>query len=85
MAVVQILNSKSSKSDRVMTLVRLIVHWSMECSFHIKAVHLPGVNNEICDSISRMQWETFRRLAPEADSQPTPIPEGFWAYLLFRD
>jgi len=57
MAVVQILNSKS---DRVMSLVRLIVQSSMECSFHIKAVHLPRVNNKICDSISRMQRETFR-------------------------
>ena len=47
----------------------------------MKAVHSPGVNNNICDSISRMQWETFRRLAPEADSQPTPIPEKFWTYL----
>jgi len=81
MAVVQILNSKSSKSDRVMSLVRLIVQWSMECSFHVKAVHVPGVNNKICDSISRMQWETFRRLAPAADSQPTPIPVRFWTYL----
>ena len=80
MAVVQILNSKS---DRVMSPVRLIVQWSMECSFHVKAVHLSGVNDKICDSISRMQWETFRRLAPEAEPQPTPIPEGFWTYLLF--
>jgi len=85
MAVVQILNSKSSKSDRVTTLVRFIVQWSMECSFHIKAVHLSGVNNEICDSISRMQWETFRRLAPEADSQPTPIPDSREVFDVFRD
>jgi len=32
MAVVLILNSKSSKSDRVMSLDILIVQWSMECS-----------------------------------------------------
>jgi hypothetical protein len=81
MAVVQILNSKSSKSERVMSLVRQIVMWSMQFSFHIKAVHVPGVNNKLVDSISRMQWETFRQLAPDADTQPTPIPQAFWTYL----
>ena len=52
MAVVHILNSKS---DRVMSPVRLLVQWSMECSYHVKAVHLYGVD-KICDSFSRMQW-----------------------------
>lgn len=80
-AVVDILNAKSSKSERVMSLVRQIVMWSMQFSFNIKAVHVPGVENKIADSISRLQWETFRRLAPDADTSPTPIPEEFWTYL----
>ena len=84
MAVVQILNSKSSKSERVMSLVRPIVMWSMQFSFNIMAVHVPGVNNKLVDSISRMQWETFRQLAPDADTQPTPIPHVFWTYLKMK-
>ncbi|WAR28089.1 hypothetical protein MAR_013793, partial [Mya arenaria] len=39
------------------------------------------VNNKHVDSISRMQWEIFRQLAPNADTQPTPIPQAFWTYL----
>ena len=81
MSVVQILNSKSSKSERVMSLVRQIVMWSMQFSFHINAMHIPGVNNKLVDSISRFQWETFRQLAPDADPFPTPIPRSFWDIL----
>jgi hypothetical protein len=81
MAVVHILNSKSSKSNRVMALVRQIVLWSLKFDFQLNAVHISGVNNNIVDSISRMQWKTFRMLAPEAEVHPTPIPRDFMTYL----
>ncbi|WAR28199.1 LOW QUALITY PROTEIN: hypothetical protein MAR_013903, partial [Mya arenaria] len=47
MAVVQILNSKSSKSERVMSLVRPIVMWSMQfgvqkCAFSTINAYLSG-------------------------------------------
>lgn len=80
-AVVQILNSKTSKSERVMTLVRCIVLWSMQFDFYLKAEHIMGVKNKVVDSISRMQGHTFRRLAPEADVLPTQIPQEFWTFL----
>jgi len=83
-AVVQILNSKTSRSERVMSLIRLIVLWSMQSSFNFKSFHLPGVHNKICDSISRKDFRMFRRLAPEADLQPTPIPQEFWGYLVMK-
>lgn len=84
MAVVEILNSKSSKSERVMSIVCEIVMGSLQFSFHIKAVHVPGVNNKLVDSISRMQWETFGQLAPDADILPTPILQAFWTYMYLK-
>lgn len=77
MAVVHILNSKSAKSDRVMSLVRQIVLWSLTFDFHITGLFVPGSQNTLCDLISRMQFNKFKSLAPEAEQEPTKIPEGF--------
>jgi hypothetical protein len=40
-SVVEILNSCTSKSERVMTLVRHIVFWSLLGNFHIQAQFIP--------------------------------------------
>jgi len=80
MTVVQILNSKS---DRVMSLVILIVEWSMKCSLHIKAVRLPGVKNKICDSVSRMLWENFHRLSTRSGFAADPDNRGVWDVFTF--
>ena len=53
MAVVSILNSKTSTSARVMVLLRFIFYWSLVGHLHFKAVHISSVNNAIADSLSR--------------------------------
>ncbi|KAJ1157948.1 hypothetical protein NDU88_010645 [Pleurodeles waltl] len=39
-----------------------------------KARHVPGINNDIADALSRFQWQRFRGLAQGADIQKTAIP-----------
>ena len=80
-SVVHILNSKTSRSKRVMTLIRKIVLFSLRYDFHINGLFIAGTSNKIADSISRMQWATFRQNAPEADLSPTRIPQEFWQFL----
>ena len=48
-AVVCILNKLSSKSDRVMSLVRLLTLHCLRHNIWVKATHVPGVENTICD------------------------------------
>jgi hypothetical protein len=48
-SVVEILNSCKSKSERVMTLVRHIVFWSLYGNFHIKAQFISGFINVFAD------------------------------------
>jgi len=55
LAVVHIINTMSSKSDRVMTLVRVLILQCLQYNIAIKAVHVPGVKNLICDALSRFQ------------------------------
>ena len=72
--VVDILNSKRSKSPRIMTLVRELTLLTLKYNFYFKAQHIAGCKNDISDSISRFQNSRFRRLAPWADLTPKEIP-----------
>ena len=80
-AVVYILNNKTSKSDRVMSLLRPIVYWTLVSNIFLKSKHLPSVDNSIADSLSRGQVGRFRQLAPMAEDSPTTIPMEFWNLL----
>ncbi|KAK3097748.1 hypothetical protein FSP39_012785, partial [Pinctada imbricata] len=78
-ALVAILNKQSSKSKRVMSLLRPLVLALMNYNTTFKARHIEGANNVIADSISRKQWDRFRKLEPNADQRPETVPP------LFRD
>jgi len=47
----------------------------------VKADHIDGCKNDIADALSRFQYERFRRLAPFADEQATPMPAHVWNIL----
>ena len=81
LAVVTVLNLKSSKSPRVMNLLRFIVYRSMMGHFHMKAFHISSANNCVADAFSRGQFQNFKTLAPEADTFPTEVPMEFWGLL----
>ena len=81
MAVVSILNSKESKSARVMVLLRFIVYWSLVGHFHFKAIHISSADNAIANSLSRGQFQRFRELAPYGELKPMTIPWEFWSLL----
>jgi len=77
-AVVDIINGMTSKSDQIMVILRRITLLCLRLSIAIKACHLPGSTNNICDALSRLQVDKFRQLAPEADLFPHMIPEFLW-------
>jgi hypothetical protein len=55
-SVVNIINKKSSKSVRVMSLVRHPVLSTLQYNIMIKALHISGISNKIADSLSRCDW-----------------------------
>lgn len=78
MAVVDILNKLSSKNSNVMLLVRILTLQCLRLNIMIKAAHVPGKSNVICDALSRFQLDKFRAVSPHADIEPQIIPNLLW-------
>ena len=78
MAVVEIMNKMTSKSEKVMVVLRHITIFCLKNNIVIKACHVPGAKNTLCDALSRFQVEKFKVLAPNADPDPQLIPEFLW-------
>ncbi len=78
MAVVHILNTMTSKSETVMFLVRRLAILCFHSNMVLKAVHVAGYNNGICDALSRLQLSKFRERAPAADPEPCSVPGHLW-------
>ena len=83
-AVVHCINNQTSKSKPVLQLIRRFVLKCLRTNIVFQARHMPGQLNSIADSLSRLQWERFRRLAPGADSHLTPVPSTIWQELAGR-
>ena len=73
-SLVSVLTKQTSKHPLAMILVRRLVLHCMRINLVISAVHIAGEKNAIADSLSRLQMERFRALAPNANRHPCPIP-----------
>ncbi len=74
MAVVHIINGQTSQCPKIMQLLRIFVLTCLRFNISFKAVHVPGVLNNIADSLSRFQVERFHAAAPQAVCHMTPLP-----------
>ena len=74
MAVVHILNRQTSKCPLIMSLVRPVVLQLLRYNIRFRACHIPGVNNTLCDVLSRSQdpKDTLHRYGMQP--QPTGVP-----------
>ena len=77
-SVVHMLNKASSKCRNCMILIRWITLVSMRCNTRVLAQYIDTKSNGIADSLSRMEFDRFRRLAPHMEQKSTPIPEEIW-------
>ena len=74
--LVHVINRQTCKDKSLMAFVRKLVSICLHYNILFKAKHIPGVRNELADALSRLQVQTFRRLAPpHMDSLPTEIPQ----------
>ena len=78
LAVVHIVNSMTSKSDQVMTVLRAFTLQCLHLNVVVKAQHLSSTVNVIADALSRFQLQKFSQLVLDAEPLPTPVPSHLW-------
>ncbi|XP_006814834.1 uncharacterized protein LOC102809372 [Saccoglossus kowalevskii] len=69
-SIVNIWRKGSSRCPFIMALVRAIFFKAAKSNFHVMVTHISGINNNIADSLSRLQLQRFRSLAPQATKYP---------------
>ena len=74
LALVSVIKKQTSKEKYVMALTRRLVTASLQYNTMFQAEHIPGKQNDLADSLSRLQVEKFKRLHPQADPLPSPFP-----------
>ena len=77
MAVVEVINNKTSKDTKILYLLRKLVWTCLNNNIMFKAKHIPGKNNVSADLLSRLQVEEFLRVNPSAYPHPNQLPEDF--------
>ena len=80
--VVSILNAGTSKHRKVMFLLRRMFLLAASNSFTFCAVHVPGKQNAMADSLSRFRLQVFRLLHPSADPSLTIVPDALVTSLI---
>ena len=80
------LNKTTSSCKRCMHLIRLIVLKGLEYNFRVYAVHVKTSDNYLADSLSRLQFKHFWKLAGKnMQQEPEELPKSIWPVSLIWD
>ena len=80
-SMVAVLKSGTSWDKSLMVLLRYLTMLAIRHSFSFTASSVQGKADPIADALSQFHFQRFRRLAPHADSIPSPMPASFLAAL----
>lgn len=74
-ALVHVINKQTCRDKDLMFFVRKLVLVCLNYNICFKAKHVPGLQNKLADSLSRLQLQIFKQLAPAyMHKAPTVIP-----------
>ena len=77
-AVVNMINSTASSCPRCMQLLRLLILKTLKGNFRIFAIYISTHDNEVTDSLSRLDSERFRKIAVDMAEFPEDLPSELW-------
>ena len=77
-SAVAMINSASSTCHNCMVLIRIITLEGLIHNVKIMAKHVRTELNGKADAISRRKFALFRKLVPDANTEPEEIPEELW-------
>ena len=81
MAVVNMINNYASSCHNCMYLLRLIALDNLTHNRRVFTLYVRSTDNSLADSLSRLQFKCFWRLAPvnmDMDKYPTKIAAAVW-------
>ena len=73
-AVMAVLKSRTSKHPHLMHLLRCLFFIEACYDLEVTCTHIPGIDNELADDLSRDRISAFLSKVPEASRQPAHIP-----------
>ena len=73
-SIVYIINKQTAKDPKLLSLLRTLVLICLRNNILFRARHIKGARNILADSLSRLQVDKFRALAPGMNPEPTPLP-----------
>ena len=78
MLVVHMVNNSSSSCKMCMKLIRVLTLNGLQFSRRLRARFVRTKSNGIADSLSRLQFNRFRKLAPEMTEFPDNVDSRLW-------
>ena len=78
MAVVELLRSRSSRDPDLMQLLRCLHFLAARYDISLAALHIRGVDNIAADALSRNDLSSFFSSHPQANPQPSRVPQPLW-------
>ena len=83
-AVVAVLRKGSAKDENLLHSLRCLAFLAAHYDFIFTAQHLPGKHNQAADALSRGRTEYFCSLCPQANREPTPLPQCLLELLILQ-
>ena len=78
-AVVHMINNYTSGCKKCMKLLRMLALDNLQHNRRVFVKYVASADNDLVDSLSRMQFKRFWRLAPKTmNRQPDKIPDSIW-------
>ncbi len=81
-AAVSIVNHGLTRDKQAMHLTRCLAYTMAKFELQLEAAHIRGTNNAKADALSRNNVSLFRHLHPQANKEPTAIPEALLDLLI---
>lgn len=76
--VIYAVNCLTSKSPPVMVLLHHLIFKCLSLNIWLKAIHVAGKDNDLADSLSRLQMESFFQLFTDADQVGVKCSQNLW-------
>lgn len=73
-ATVQVINKGRSSISIINKFIRRLTWLGLQGNFVMRAEFIPGKQNRIADALSRLKFQEFRKLCPEAAARGLAVP-----------